>query len=185
MSIIADALKKVQVNLEKNRVQKAEAKPAPVQRDAAPVRKISPPPEAPPFRTPDISHSETTSSIERPAKKIGKKKEIALIIFCSTVCLALTILLGIVVVRFVQSRAVPVAPASTPAAAQAPKAYSGNEYLIEGIMSMEDKSVVLINNQIHEVGDQVGPFTITGIAPDHITVDENGRTRILKVSHRY
>lgn len=184
MSIIADALKKVQVNLE-NRSQKTEAKPAAVQRDASSVRKISPPPEAPPFRTPDVSHSETASSVERPAKRIGKKKEIALIVFCITVCLTLVILLGIVIVRFAKSHAVPIAPAPKPSATQAPKSYAGNEYLIEGIMSMEDKSVVLINNQIHEVGDQVGPFTITSIAPDHITVDENGRTRILKVSHQY
>lgn len=171
MSIIADALKKVQFNLEKNK---------PVQKGTGKTDRAE---------APSITRRTTvpTTPSAQPAdnKQLKKKKEKLLIALCSIVCIVLLILFGIVIVQFAKDRQPQRAPTGPVAAQPVVKSYS-NGYLIEGIMTRPDNtSMVLINNEIYEVGDIIGSMTILSISPDHITVEENGRQRILKVNERY
>jgi hypothetical protein len=55
------------------------------------------------------------------------------------------------------------------------------ELVINGIIKMDDKDVVLLNNKIYETGEMVGDMQITEITTDTVKLSKDGKEKILKV----
>lgn len=53
--------------------------------------------------------------------------------------------------------------------------------IANGIVSMGDKQVALINNNIYEIGDTVDGWTVTAISLDQVEIKNGEQTQVLKV----
>jgi hypothetical protein len=70
----------------------------------------------------------------------------------------------------------PFSVAPTPDVKNSPKPLTKN-LNINGIMTMGDKNVALINNEIYEVGDMVNGMEIVVISLDRVQVLDQGKVR--------
>jgi len=193
MSIINDALRKVQKSREKKnvfakslfdeelkeppafkraymRLQEDIVEPQP---EPEPVRPKTTAPllfePAPAFAGPsprtmtDII-SEGFSAVSRKLLGTPKKKETALVVLCSFICLLLLIaIIQLVVFNITNS-----------------KQRSNME--LKGIVLMDDRNVVLINDRAYEVGDSIYGMKIVDISIDQVKFRSfGGRIHTLKV----
>ncbi len=56
-----------------------------------------------------------------------------------------------------------------------------DELILSGVVEMDGKNFALINNEFYETGEKVSGRTITKITTDSIEVLEKGKTRTIKV----
>ncbi len=161
MSIIYDALKKVQTDL----------KGAPSKKD--PAAASQPAASAPQPVAPVSSQNilKPAAQQEKTAPTGEKGPNLTLIISGSFVCLLLAAALILLPRHFPKSSASPAPPSS-----------SDDAIVVKGIMARGDKNLALINDGIYELGDTVFGMKITEITPDQVRVAKDGEISVLKVN---
>lgn len=186
MSIINDALKKVQKNIEKNDPPAPILTPPTLGRDqdsplpqprinksllntdtALPLTNPKPLPKAQPATTrPSSEPSVVKAALSLPGERRYQKIIIGL---CSSICLILIFLIGYLFYIFGVSRP------------EEDRRSSPNRIVIQGIMARDDKNVALINNEIYEVGQTIQGRKIISISADSIQVSHRGKIKTLQV----
>ena len=68
-----------------------------------------------------------------------------------------------------------------PPAPKPQKAAPKDTLALSGIMTMDNKKVALINNEIYEVGETVQGMKIVDIAPDSVQIKMGGKVKTLKI----
>ncbi|MDP2653890.1 MAG: hypothetical protein Q8Q08_07660 [Candidatus Omnitrophota bacterium] len=175
MSIINDALKKVQNNLQSNGAGPEKVLPIP---QAAPaLQAASVPPAAavrvPPPKPEKIRQAaETVITPQTVADKSAGKKEGLIIGICVLICAVLVFLIIYLVGEYNRSRT------------WMGKAGSPHRIVIKGIMAMGDRNVLLINDEVYEVGDSVQGKKIVKISLDRVEFLDRGRVRTFRVSKK-
>lgn len=165
MSIINDALKKVQANLTK-------IPTAPTPLTAGPAMLTA--------ETSAATGTDTSAADDKPqpaqnttnpsANAVHKRSDKPLIIICSIVCLGLAGLLTALIYIYNSSHEPVVVTTMT-------------DITVNGIMTRDDnKKIVLINNQIYEVGDKINGMTIVDIAMDRVQLLKGSKTTTLLVT---
>lgn len=71
----------------------------------------------------------------------------------------------------------PAAPEAAAPSAQTP------EFNVQGIMTQNGTSVVLINDRIYEQGDAINNTTIVAITPESLVISEDGQERTILLRH--
>ena len=71
--------------------------------------------------------------------------------------------------------------AQRPNATITPKAPPKNELILSGIVQMDGKDFALINKEFYETGELVGEAKITKITAESIEILQNGKTQTIKV----
>jgi len=185
MSIINDALKKTQANLDKQENQTSESK-----KDLSKVYdKIHQRRDS--SQTPPDAPEKKTSSAEGKRPSI-RKLPLLLLIFVVLLGYYLNIQFHWVN-RFPLARKVffldfdflkknpsPGMKAKTPP--PPPRTYTSDTLTLSGIMTMDNRRVALINGKIYEAGETVNNKKITNISLQNVEVtDENGEIFILSV----
>jgi hypothetical protein len=208
MSIINDALKKTQDSLEKkDPVADSEEKPSGEIQTAAsrwerpPAENNTPalasaPQSAPetasapaqkPQTDPAASSRSQTDNFSRPKWKTALSLVLYLIIVAGS--------LGLLVYMFntfikpkanTRAAVLPPTPIQRPVQPQTQKPAIAPIVLpgqieVNGIMTMDDKNVALINNEIREVGDTVNGMKITAITIDSVEVLDGEQVKTFSV----
>jgi len=188
MSIIHEALKKVQSNKAESKTLKQEPKPD----SSVPVAKIAP-----------LSPSQTESQTAMSDASAGKKPPTfmgitmwSFVIFalCSftfynlyqfiihTTEMAVTKYSSASVHPFpAQNSTAPATPIVVTAESPKPIKIKKGEILLSGIVMMDGKDFALINKEFYEVGETVEGAKITKITDDGIEILQRGKARTIKV----
>ena len=171
MSIINDALKKVQNNLDSHQgLQKRPVTPAPVVPSAG-VAVAPPPPSVAP--RPAVNPTVTAPTQPAVTKTKTHLKETLLIGLCLLICFGLTGAIIMVVKYYVQAKQ-PVEINDSVL----------NDLQINGVLMRGDKKVVLINGEIYEVGELINGFQILNIDFDHVQIVVGSRVKKIKVQNK-
>jgi hypothetical protein len=185
MSIINDALKKVQKSIEGNAAE-SQKTPSP---DTGRVASLSS--GAPRIAT-SLFNTDTVLPNPKSAKKSGspnamslvtaaftvqnqRKNDRLLITLCSLICGILVFLIGYLFYVFGMTH-----PNQHPFKKEA-RAYAPNEIVIQGIMARDDKKVALINDEIYEVGQTIKGRRIISISEDSVQISHQGKIKNLQV----
>jgi hypothetical protein len=165
MSIIHDALKKVQNG-----------------------KQSSPDGNGPVSGAPDASQPVPGPASDRPKEPspaIPKPVLISLMAVVSIVVIALLfILLGLARQTSIHPTIVPETPplkVSVSVASPTQPAPPLEQLKLEGIMNMGEKKVALINGSIYEEGQTVDGMTVVKVTESNVTVLENGVEKVLKI----
>ena len=177
MSIINDALKKVQANLHSQNPNSRRAETTVVRTThsaGATLAADFPQPLAPHPQLENIFPATAPIAEAQKEKRISIKKttlERILVSLCALICVSLAGFMGYLLYL---SRAT-----HEPAVVETMK-----DFTINGIMTMNDKKVVLINNQIYEVGETVDGMKIIDIEMDKIKLLKGDQLKTLIVKKK-
>ena len=188
MSIINDALKKVQKSIEKNPpAPKVPFFPTNQNSDTniLPLPRIpklfldSPRTKAPqnPQIQPKLNRSSVASAMILPHQK---KQQKILIALCGSICTILIFLTGYLFYLFGTTH-----PAAIVKPVEPKKVAKISESIVlQGIMKMDDKNVALINDDIYEVGESVRGKKILSIAIDNVQIQDHRKVKTLYVKKK-
>ena len=171
MSIINDALKKVQTNININTKPTASA----TLRESTTTISSSMP-EAVPIRKKTLaSHQKkaTGTTSWTPQNRII----LAVVILLLVSAAALVVLLPKLTHTSAETNSLAKAAPSTPP----PSLPSHPDRKINGVMTTGQKNVVLINDTVYEEGEEVDGIKILKIYHNNVVVSENGQEKVLKV----
>ncbi len=182
MSIINDALKKVQNNIS----PKSPEEPKPENKAPAPKTPSSaspaapsaqPQPASPVIRDRPISEKPAVPSADDPTAKSGKAKRPAFrtpapVIIVVSVCL---LAIAVLLTRWTPIDVQPLPQKTTAGLNGAP------QLSIQGIMTMGDRKVVLIEEDIYQIGDEIQGMKVKEISLDEVKLLKDGRTVTIKV----
>lgn len=192
MSIINDALKKVQDNLEKKQMENQEQNNKDISKlyDKLYQQNKEPQQSKEPLKlkeTQTPAPSKTTAPAPKPSKpstpRTPKEPSPFLKIFITLFCL-----IGIIagVVFYLSKHPVKTTKSRTSPAKPAPKrTYSKNALVLNGTLEVENKKAALLNDQIYRVGDTVGTMTITAITLDYVEFQNGDQTIKLRNGETY
>lgn len=182
MSIIYDALKKVQSKIDKH--SKGKTVPYTLSEDTA----ILPPPRIPksflnpilqpaaPFR--DTQHNVAIPAVTTtPTAALGlpgqKQYQKILIVLCSLICGILILLISYLFFLFGI-----IHPDS------ALEGRNPEQIVLQGIVTKDDKNVALINDEIYEVGETVMGKKILQIGVNSIQIQDHWKIKTLYVKQK-
>jgi len=175
MSIIYDALKKVQAKIEKNSKNKTLSYA--LSEDTA----ILPPPRIPksflnPVLKPVMPSTQRQNNIQSTAAGLTGQTQYqrTLIALCGVICVVLIFLIGYLMYLFGITR-----PNDT-----AGKARNFDEIVLQGIMIKDDKNVALINDEIYEVGETIKGKQILQIGVNSIQIKDRWKVKTLFVKQK-
>jgi len=173
MSIIHDALKKVQHSFGQAASDKKKAEPSlgePSKKDpqSQPATNTVPTP----FYLPEEKQIRQTSPnpqtvLPKQAPLFPKKIPVVEIVLGSSVCLGLLVAIVLLSRVFTQSHEKPANPFQ--------------DITIKGVLTQDDKNLVLINDGIYEIGETVAGIRIVGISINSVQVLKDGKTHSLKI----
>lgn len=176
MSIINDALKKVQQSLQHSRPSR-HGGPDP-----------SSPPEAGPQNTEMMDQlSNLTPTGPKSAFSFFKEwRDTAILLMCFAICI---ILFFLILYLFRQNPTVPppkTAPASTavqkrPEPPPVSAVPDQDGIIVTGVMKMGSENMALINNEIYEVGEMIDGARIITIEMDRVEIMKDGNIQVLRV----
>ncbi len=176
MSIINDALKKVQTNL----VKKEQKEPPTNKVDI--YAKLHKPREPQPPQDPSTTVN-TNPILEKP-----ESSPVTLPILIGAFTLIIGFLLAVLIFvsnpALMKSKTVSSAPAASTVepTVTPPKVYGKDEFVLSGIMMMGDKRVALINNDIYETGETIQGRKIINITFDKVELQDG--QKIIELSVR-
>jgi hypothetical protein len=206
MSIINDALKKLQNQITQSNPHTAKENTLSSQMELTPAQQAG-------FQ-PILSNEQKPASVQPTKKTKEDNKESSLVLILGILCLLIGLLLPVVNKQSlihvllshipkkqkssiaIQSRtpiviAQPVPeqkqePAKTliknqAAPASKPSSRNQNRIIINGTMTRGEQNLALIDGQIYEEGDEVDGVELIKITPKGVTILENGEQRIIKV----
>lgn len=193
MSIINDALKKLQSNLEKKKSQNTSPGPSetplekPTQQALANnVEEKKSQISLPPFEhfpkeprnkapNPNLIPLPDSRSVKSKPRESHQRMSFLLFVVYFFIC-------GFLIFLIIQ-RFFPLRTTRGPDPIPKKNFYPLNSGLnIEGIMVMENKNVVLINNEIYEEGEFLQGMKIIKISMDRIELLDNGKIKTLNVN---
>jgi len=201
MSIINDALKKVQISLKKKEPPVQEKQPIPntpaseatssvqpqIRKESSPQPSLPPPPFL----------------LKDSLLKKDYIQNILLVLFCLAMSCLFFALAAFLLKQVTKPKATSVVPevvSEKPAALKQQKIMPQKQreqppapalviekdplegITVYGIMTMDDKYVALINNEIYEVGDKIDGMKIMDIALDHVKFLIGKQIRTLEVN---
>lgn len=179
MSTIHDALKKVQDDMT---IPSAESPnpsdpTAEVQTPQRPHNPFNPPPSA----TAPQTAQETESPREGPKKILFI---ILIVIIVMAIGAGLTVILKSSNLSALQHKiSFSLAPKKTPPQVTVAPPIKPGEIKVQGIMSVNDKEVALINHEIYATGDTVDGQTILNITKTAVLFrDENGQQILMRIA---
>lgn len=154
MSIINEALKKVQISRKPSEETVASPKtsPHPLGKELLSAQHSSPP-------------------VNAQAQELLPKK----FLFHSRLLITLPILVLVLLLVQPFFKMLPFTPKPTKVNAGPAK------IVVTGIMTMGNKKMALINGEIYEIGDMIEGMTLMGILPDSIQLLKDGKIQIHKV----
>jgi len=191
MSIINDALKKVQQSLQHSPSKPEPSKPSDPEHPSSPI-------EEPQGANMVDRYSNLVQTEPKPTIPFFKNKEwrdTAILLTCFAICI---ILLLLIVFLFRQN---PPTPAAPPAPAPAKSAQEQSvpppalpkkttpagptdTIIVTGVMKMGAENMALINNEIYEVGEMINGARIVAIEMDRVEIMKDSEIKVLKVHDR-
>jgi len=177
MSIINDALKKVQQSLQPSSSNLSDSGQPPTPATGPQQPKMKDTPSGTAQAEPQQTH---------PVSKNKKWRDSALLLICFVIC---ALLFFLILFLFRQKSLFPM-PAPAPVqktAAPTPPApnkppRNPNDIVVTGVMKMGSGNMALINNEIYEVGEIVNGARIVTIEMDRVEVMKDGQIQVLRVS---
>ncbi len=191
MSIINDALKKVQNDIEQKKFR-PKSLPVPARpaggRQAGPAPSKPKPSEPQKHTPPRPSLRDTATENSLPRKdQLPARAPVIPPILVTTLFAAFILAFFLSAEKPIQitqtetASPLPVAPIPDEPAEAVPEEA---EITLNGIMSAGDKNVALINDEIYEIGDTVNEMKIIEISLDSVQMLKKGKTKTFQVTSK-
>jgi len=185
MSIIHDALKKVQKNLPGyTSPDNSEVKKQNIPKDQSQDTFATPNPSA---ITPS-NRPNSYSTKQKTDKVLSSSAKNKTTLFVTASIILILILGYFYTVQwqttqqiFLDSIRQTTLPPRIPVISPKTQAEEKPKIVIKGIMKMDDQTLALINDNIYQEGDVINDITVTEITSNSVTILDNGKLKTLKV----